>query len=96
MIAHPPHDPAEHAKHFAIRWRDKLEQYCTVRWEELGIHRGLIGGDLLNTRVWDLDEIVRWSHWRMARNRDAAAGHRKRRAAGRRRLMRSRARAPAL
>jgi hypothetical protein len=56
---------------------------------------------LLDTRVWDPDEILRWSHWRMARNRQAAASHRKRRAAerrrdGRRHRMRSRARDPAL
>ena len=39
---------------------------------------------LLDTRVWDLDEILGWSHWRMARNRHAAASHRKRCAAERR------------
>jgi hypothetical protein len=50
---------------------------------------------LLDVRVWDLEEILRWSHWRMARNRQAAASHRRRRAAERRR-MRSRARDPAL
>ncbi len=50
---------------------------------------------LLDVRVWDLDEILWWSHWRMQRNRQAAASHRKRRAAERRRV-RSRAREPAL
>ena len=32
-----PADPAEHAEEFAHRWRDKLEEYCTVRMQELGI-----------------------------------------------------------
>src|SRR5262249_28402806 len=51
---------------------------------------------LLEVRTWDLDEILRWSQWRMARNRQAAASHGKRRAAAWRRRVRSRARDPAL
>ena len=51
---------------------------------------------LLDVRVWDLDEILWWSQWRMERNRKAAASHRERRAAERRRRVRSRARDPAL
>jgi hypothetical protein len=51
---------------------------------------------LLDVRVWDLEEILRWSHWRVARNWQAAASHRRRRAAEQRRRMRSRARDPAL
>ena len=35
---------------------------------------------LLEVRVWDVDEILWWSHWRRERNRRAAASHRKRRA----------------
>ena len=51
---------------------------------------------LLDVRVWDPAEILCWSEWRMARNRQAAAGHRRRRAAERRGRVRSRARDPAL
>ena len=51
---------------------------------------------LLEVRVWDSAEILRWSRWRRERNRRAAASHRKRRAAELRRRSRSRARSPAL
>ncbi len=37
MGERPPTDPAEHAEEFAHRCRDKLEEYCTVRMQELGI-----------------------------------------------------------
>jgi hypothetical protein len=37
MTAKPPADPADHAEDFAHRWRDRLEEYCTVRMSELGI-----------------------------------------------------------
>ncbi len=37
MGERPPADPAAHAEEFAHRWRDKLEEYCTVRMQELGI-----------------------------------------------------------
>jgi hypothetical protein len=50
----------------------------------------------LEVRVWDTAEILKWSNWRRERNRRAAASHRKRRAAGLRRLLRSRSREPAL
>jgi hypothetical protein len=33
----PPADAAEHAQDFARRWRDKLEEYCAIRMQELGI-----------------------------------------------------------
>lgn len=33
----PPPDPADHAEDFAHDWRDKLEEYCSVRMQELGI-----------------------------------------------------------
>jgi hypothetical protein len=36
---------------------------------------------LLDVRVWDLAEILKWSAWRRERNRRAAASHRKRRLA---------------
>jgi hypothetical protein len=51
---------------------------------------------LLEVRVWDVAEILRWSDWRQERNRRAAVSHRKRRLAERRRRQRSRARDPAL
>jgi hypothetical protein len=39
----PPEDPAEHAREFALRWQDKLEQHCAVRMEELGLPDNKIG-----------------------------------------------------
>ena len=36
---------------------------------------------LLETRTWDVAEILRWSDWRRERNRRAAESHRKRRRA---------------
>ena len=33
----PPPDPADHAEDFAHRWADRLDEYCAVRMEELGI-----------------------------------------------------------
>ena len=51
---------------------------------------------LLEVRVWDAAEILKWSRWRRERNRRAAASHRKRRAADLRRRSRSRARQTAL
>jgi hypothetical protein len=52
---------------------------------------------LLEVRVWDVDEILRWSHWRQERNRRAAASYRKWRPAElQRHRARSRAREPAL
>ena len=35
--------PGDHAQDFAHRWRDKLEEYVTVRMEELGIPIEMIG-----------------------------------------------------
>jgi hypothetical protein len=52
---------------------------------------------LLETREWDVAEILRWSEWRRERNRRAAASHRKRRLAElRQHRVKSRAREPAL
>ncbi len=39
----PSTDPADHAEDFSRRWRDRLEEYCTLRMDGLGIHRALIG-----------------------------------------------------
>lgn len=52
---------------------------------------------LLDVRMWDTEEILRWSEWRRERNRRAAVSHRKRRRAERRRrAAKRRAREPAL
>ncbi len=52
---------------------------------------------LLETREWDVAEILRWSEWRRERNRRAAVSHRKRRLAELPRPgVKSRAREPAL
>ena len=51
---------------------------------------------LLEVRVWDVGEILRWSEWRRERNRRAAVSHRKwRLAVQRRRDAKSRMREPA-
>ncbi len=50
---------------------------------------------LLDVRVWDNAEILRWSRWRRERNRRAAESHRKRRRAEQR-PPRSKIREPAL
>ncbi len=39
----PPHDPADHAEEFAHRWADRLEEYCALRMQELGITDRLFG-----------------------------------------------------
>jgi hypothetical protein len=49
MIGTPPsqrplwHDPAAHAKDFALRYAEELEQVCSVRMEELGLPSRRIG-----------------------------------------------------
>ena len=43
MIEKPPTDPADHAEEFAHRWRDKLEECCVLRMEELRIPNKQIG-----------------------------------------------------
>jgi hypothetical protein len=71
-------------------WGKKEPQMSVPEVRALLVH-------LLEVRVWDVDEILWWSHWRRERNRRAAASHRKRRRAERRRRrVRSRAREPAL
>jgi len=71
-------------------WGEKEPQMSVPEVRALLIH-------LLEVLAWDVDEILRWSHWRRERNRQAAASHRKRRRAKqRRRRVRSRARKPAL
>ena len=37
MIEKPPTDSADHAEDFAHRWADQLDEYCTIRMDELGI-----------------------------------------------------------
>jgi hypothetical protein len=32
-----PTDPADHAQDFSGRWADRLDEYCTIRMDELGI-----------------------------------------------------------
>jgi hypothetical protein len=38
-----PADPADHAEDFAQRWRDKLEEYISVRIQQLGIPDNMNG-----------------------------------------------------
>lgn len=39
----PSPDPADHAADFARRWADRLDEYCALRMEELGIPGDKIG-----------------------------------------------------
>ena len=39
----PPPDPADHAEDFAHRWVDRLDEYCGIRMEGLGIPSDRIG-----------------------------------------------------
>ena len=43
MTEKPPTESADHAEDFSKRWCDRLEEYCTLRMDELGIHRDLNG-----------------------------------------------------
>jgi hypothetical protein len=43
MTEKPPSDPADHAEDFAVRWSDKLEEYCALRMEDLGVPADMIG-----------------------------------------------------
>jgi hypothetical protein len=43
MTEKPPSDLADHAEVFSRRWRDRLEEYCTLRMDELGIPQDLNG-----------------------------------------------------
>ncbi len=43
MTEKPPTDPADHADDFAHRWADQLDEYCTIRMDELGIPNGKNG-----------------------------------------------------
>jgi hypothetical protein len=40
-----PKDPADHAQEFARRWADRLDEYCAVRMEELGIPQDKLVAD---------------------------------------------------
>jgi hypothetical protein len=39
----PPSDPADHAAEFSRTWVDRLDQYCAIRMDELGIPADKIG-----------------------------------------------------
>lgn len=43
MTEKPSRDPAEHAEEFAHEWRDKLEEYCATRMQDLGVPNDLLG-----------------------------------------------------
>ena len=38
-----PERPADHAEEFSHRWADRLEEYCAVRMEEIGVPPDQIG-----------------------------------------------------
>jgi hypothetical protein len=43
MCEKPPPNPSDHAQDFARRWADRLEQYCALRMEHLGVPSDKIG-----------------------------------------------------
>src|SRR4051794_7447635 len=43
MPDRPPPDPADHAEDFARRWADRLDEYCALRMQKLGIPEHLLG-----------------------------------------------------
>src|SRR5262245_4320551 len=43
MIEKPPVEPADHAEVFSRHWADRLEEYCTVRMQDLGLTDDEIG-----------------------------------------------------
>jgi hypothetical protein len=51
MPEKPPPDPADHAQDFARRWADRLDQYCAIRMEELGIPEEKLGADDLRPHM---------------------------------------------
>jgi hypothetical protein len=53
MTDKPPSDPADHAQDFARRWADRLDEYCALRMEKLGIPEDKLGAD-------DLRKGMRW------------------------------------
>jgi hypothetical protein len=53
MTDKPPSDPADHAQEFSRRWADRLDEYCAVRMEKLGIPDDKTGAD-------DLRKNMRW------------------------------------
>ncbi len=61
----PPAEPADHAEEFAHNWEDRLDEYCALRMEKLGIPRHLLGAT-------DFDGDGRWrafiAHERMGGN----------------------------
>lgn len=53
MTDTPPPDPADHAVQFAHDWADRLDEYCALRMEELGIPSDLTGSeDPYTGRPW--------------------------------------------
>ncbi len=51
MTDKPPSDPADHAADFSRRWADRLDQYCALRMEELGIPEERLGADDLRPHM---------------------------------------------
>lgn len=49
----PPEDPADHAEDFSRRWADRLDEYCALRMQELGIPEDKLGAD-------DLRKNMKW------------------------------------
>jgi hypothetical protein len=53
MIEKPPADPAHHAEDFSHRYADRLEEYCSIRMQELGLPDDKIGSaPLTKPGIW--------------------------------------------
>jgi hypothetical protein len=53
MTDKPPADAADHAQDFSRRWADRLDEYCALRMQELGIPEDKLGAA-------DLRKNMRW------------------------------------
>lgn len=53
MIEKPPANPAHHAEDFSRRYADRLEEYCSIRMQELGLPDDKIGSaPLTRPGIW--------------------------------------------
>ena len=51
MSDKPPADPADHAADFALRWADRLDEYCALRMQALGIPDEKLGASDLRPHM---------------------------------------------
>jgi hypothetical protein len=51
MAEKPPADAADHAQEFGRRWVDRLDEYCALLMQELGIPEDKLGADDLRKKL---------------------------------------------